>query len=171
MINIFPGSFPKLKIILSEVIWCSSRVTINRISVVHFSIGRVIGLIILIHLFIPHPFCSSNPWSNTSSTPIIPSWPIFWNDCFITSNPYSVTFSYFPYSEPDLIGNSDNPIFANPLSTPNHILPESYYLTFHSCPRSLPDKALGVMVVFMFIVLLMVNRILILIFLSIILYH
>ena len=49
--------------------------------------------------------------------------------------------------EPDLLGNCDNQIVANPLSTPSSILPEWYYLLFYSCLRSFPDKTIGVIVV------------------------
>ena len=53
----------------------------------------------------------------------------------------------FLYWEPDILGNSDNQIIANPLSTPNNILPEWYYLLFHSRPRSSPNKTIGVILV------------------------
>ena len=55
--------------------------------------------------------------------------------------------SVFLYWEPDILGNSDNQIVANPLTTPNNILPEWYYLLYYSCPRSFPDKTIGVIVV------------------------
>ena len=55
--------------------------------------------------------------------------------------------AFFLYWEPDILGNSDNQIIANPLVTPNNILPEWYYLLFHSCPRSFPNKTIGVILV------------------------
>ena len=85
----------------------------------------------------------------------MPSHSLLWKDRFIFQAVYSVTSSYFPYLQPDLLGNSDNPTFANPLSTPNHILPERYFLIFYSRPRSPPDKGSGVMAVIMFVLLLL----------------
>ena len=41
--------------------------------------------------------------------------------------------SLFLYWDPDILGNSDNQIIANPLITPNNILPEWYYLLFYCC--------------------------------------
>ena len=49
---------------------------------------------------------------------LIISWLILWpNPAFFWS----------------LFGNCDNLIFANPLSTPHHILPEWYFVIFYSC--------------------------------------
>ena len=42
---------------------------------------------------------------------------------------------------------SSNLSIINPLVTPNNILPEWYYLLFHSCPRSFPNKTIGVILV------------------------
>jgi ubiquinol-cytochrome c reductase cytochrome b subunit len=40
-----------------------------------------------------------------------------------------------------------NQIIANPLITPNNILPEWYYLLFYCCLRSFPNKTIGVILV------------------------
>ena len=58
-----------------------------------------------------------------------------------------MAISIFLYWEPDILGNSDNQIVANPLVTPNNILPEWYYLLFYSCLRSFPNKTIGVFLV------------------------
>jgi quinol-cytochrome oxidoreductase complex cytochrome b subunit len=36
----------------------------------------------------------------------------------------ATTIAVFLYFHPDILGNSDNQIIANPLITPNNILPE-----------------------------------------------
>ena len=69
-------------------------------------------------------FSSCNSLFNNCSSLIIPFFPLFYNDVFITLIWCSFSFSYFLFTEPDLFGNSDNLIFANAVSTPNHILPE-----------------------------------------------
>ena len=48
----------------------------------------------------------------------------------------------------DILGNADNLITANPLSTPTHILPEWYYFIYYSILRAFPNKILGAVVVF-----------------------
>lgn len=132
---------------IAELIWCSSKVIINRIFVVHFPLAFLIGSVIFPHPFPPHPISSSNPLFNTCSTSIPPSFPISYNDCFITLIWCSFSYALFLFFEPDLSGNCDNLIFANPIPTPNHISPEWYFLLFHSCLRAFPNKTMGVILV------------------------
>jgi ubiquinol-cytochrome c reductase cytochrome b subunit len=56
--------------------------------------------------------------------------------------------------DPDILGNPDNLIKANPLSTPEHILPEWYFLIFYCCLRAFPNKYMGVVVVIILLILL-----------------
>ena len=109
--------------ILSLLISSSSNLIINRIFLVHFSLGFLIASILFLHLFLLHSFSSSNSLFNVSSSLFIPFFSLYFNDLFITFIFFSFSFSYFLFL-PDLIGNSDNLIFANLLFTPNHILPE-----------------------------------------------
>lgn len=143
-----------IKCIAAELIWCSSNVIINRIFVVHFSLAFLIGSVIFLHLFLLHSFSSRNPLFNTCSSLMIPFFPIFYNDCFITLIWCSVSYAIFLFWEHDLFGNCDNLIFANPISTPNHILPEWYFLLFYSCLRALPNKTMGVILVLLLLLLL-----------------
>jgi ubiquinol-cytochrome c reductase cytochrome b subunit len=82
------------------------------------------------------------------------------NDCFVSLIGVSLFFSFFLFWEPDLFGNCDNLIFANPLSTPHHILPEWYFLIFYSCLRAFPNKTMGVIMVLLLFILLFRNWIL-----------
>ena len=85
---------------------------------------------------------------------MIPFFPLFMNDCFVSLIGVSLFFSFFLFWEPDLFGNCDNLIFANPLSTPHHILPEWYFLIFYSCLRAFPNKTMGVIMVLLLFILL-----------------
>ena len=49
---------------------------------------------------------------------------------------------------PNFLGDPDNYIPANPLVTPAHIVPEWYLLPFYAILRSIPQKLLGVLVMF-----------------------
>jgi len=48
------------------------------------------------------------------------------------------------------LSNPINLIHASSLSTPLHILPESYFLIYYSLLRALPSKLLGVAIVLLF---------------------
>jgi len=81
MINIV-SILPFFGRILSELIWCTSNVIINRIYVFHFVIGFLIILVILLHIFFLHTFSSSIPLLNNSTTILLSLMPIFWKDVF-----------------------------------------------------------------------------------------
>ena len=49
--------------------------------------------------------------------------------------------SYFP----NVLSHTDNYIPANPLVTPEHIVPEWYLLPFYAILRSIPNKVGGVL--------------------------
>ena len=145
MINIV-AVLPCCGIIIAELIWSAAWVILNRIFVYHHLIGILIGLIILIHIVILHNFSSSNPSIN-NNTLIISSYPFIFKDLCSLLCCIAASISIFLYWEPDILGNSDNQIIANPLTTPNNILPEWYYLLSYSIPRSSPNKTIGVIVI------------------------
>ena len=152
MINIV-AVLPCCGISLAELMWSAAWVILNRIFVYHFLIGTLVGLIILLHIILLHNFSSSNPSIN-NNTLIISSYPFIFKDLYSSFITITILISFLLYWEPDILGNSDNQIIANPLITPNNILPEWYYLLFHSCPRSFPNKTIGVILVLNIIIMI-----------------
>ena len=66
----------------------------------------------------------------------------------------SITNFFLIFLYPNLLGEGDNYLEANPLVTPEHIVPEWYFLTFYAILRSIPNKVLGVnLILFLFILL------------------
>lgn len=63
-------------------------------------------------------------------------------------------YSFFVFFYPNQLNHPDNYIEANPLVTPNHIVPEWYFLPFYAILRAIPNKVGGVMYMFGAIVLL-----------------
>lgn len=145
MINIV-AVLPCCGIVIAELIWSAAWVILNRIFVYHFLIGILIILFILIHIILLHNFTSSNPFIN-NNTLIISFYPFIFKDLYSSFITITIIISILLYWEPDILGNSDNQIIANPLTTPNNILPEWYYLWYYSILRSFPDKTIGVIVV------------------------
>ncbi len=64
--------------------------------------------------------------------------------------------SIFVFFFPNYLGHPDNYILANPLVTPNHIVPEWYFLPFYAILRALPDKLLGTVFLALSIIVLLV---------------
>jgi ubiquinol-cytochrome c reductase cytochrome b subunit len=49
---------------------------------------------------------------------------------------------------PNVLGDSENYVPANPMQTPAAIVPEWYLLSFYAILRSIPNKLLGVIAMF-----------------------
>lgn len=135
-----------------NIIWPSYIIGLERIFILHYIIGVIILLLIGFHLFILHAYSSTNPLVNSISL-IIPFYCYFFKDVlFITYLLFII--NVFIYYEPDLLGNCDNNIPANPFSTPQNILPEWYFLLFYACLRSYPNKIIGLYMVFILFMLI-----------------
>jgi ubiquinol-cytochrome c reductase cytochrome b subunit len=61
---------------------------------------------------------------------------------------FVIVFAVLVFYAPDFVGNPDNYTPANPLVTPPHIVPEWYLLPFYAMLRSIPQKLIGVIVLF-----------------------
>ena len=68
---------------------------------------------------------------------------------------FLLVFATFVFFAPDAMGHTDNYIKANPLQTPNHIVPEWYMLPFYAILRAvtfnigpIPAKLIGVILMF-----------------------
>ncbi len=57
---------------------------------------------------------------------------------------FCILFAWFVFYIPNYLGHPDNYIPANPGVTPQHIVPEWYYLPFYAILRAIPNKLLGV---------------------------
>jgi len=57
---------------------------------------------------------------------------------------------------PNVLGDSENYVMANPMQTPPAIVPEWYLLPFYAILRSIPNKLLGVIAMFSAIIALLV---------------
>jgi len=131
--------------------WASSLPIINKIFLLHFMRGFMIALFIIIHITLLHLFSSFNLVSNNYSI-AIPSYASFFKDLFISFVVFR-SMSLLLFCEPDIFGSCDNPVFANPPSTPNHIVPEWYYPIYYCILRAFPNKTIGVIVVLFSILL------------------
>ena len=61
---------------------------------------------------------------------------------------FLIIYAGFVFFAPDYLGHPDNYIPANPLVTPEHIVPEWYFLPFYAILRAIPDKLGGVLAMF-----------------------
>jgi ubiquinol-cytochrome c reductase cytochrome b subunit len=120
--------------------------TLNRFFALHFLLPFLIVGVVILHLIALHKHGSNNPTGLDVKTEkdTIPFHPYYTIKDFVGFGVYFLIFAFFIFFEPNYLGHPDNYIPANPMVTPDHIVPEWYFLPFYAILRSIPDKLLGV---------------------------
>nr|YP_009704162.1 cytochrome b [Lucanus fortunei]AFQ62386.1 cytochrome b [Cheironitis sp. MJTNT-2012]QEN73220.1 cytochrome b [Lucanus fortunei] len=129
--------------------------TLTRFFALHFLLPFVVLALVMIHLLFLHQTGSNNPLGTNSNIDKIPFHPYFsYKDMFgfilMTS-----ALSILVLMSPNLLGDPENFIPANPLVTPIHIQPEWYFLFAYAILRSIPNKLGGVIALIMSIAILL----------------
>lgn len=131
-----------------EFIWGGFSVnnaTLNRFFALHFVLPFVLAALVLMHLIAIHETAgASNPLGVPGYYDRIPFAPYYLFKDLITIFIFIFGLSIFVFFMPNVLGDSDNYIMANPMQTPPAIVPEWYLLPFYAILRSIPNKLLGV---------------------------
>jgi quinol-cytochrome oxidoreductase complex cytochrome b subunit len=132
--------------------------TLNRFYALHYLLPFVILAVVLLHLIALHRFGSNNPLGIDLKGPqdTLPFHPYFTIKDIFGLSVFLLIYSFFVFYAPNFLGSSDNYIPANPMQTPNHIVPEWYLLPYYAILRSVPNKLLGVIMAFGSIALLFI---------------
>jgi ubiquinol-cytochrome c reductase cytochrome b subunit len=143
-----------------EFIWGGFSVnnaTLNRFFALHFVLPFVLAALALMHLIALHDTVGSgNPLGVSGNYDRIPFAPYFLFKDLITIFLFLVVLSMFVFFMPNVLGDSENYVMANPMQTPPAIVPEWYLLPFYAILRSIPNKLLGVIAMFAAILMLLV---------------
>jgi ubiquinol-cytochrome c reductase cytochrome b subunit len=145
-----------------EFIWGGfsvSNATLNRFFSLHYLLPFLLAALAIAHLMAIHVHGSNNPNGVSSNGDRYAMHPYFIFKDLITIFLFFLLLSIIVFFFPNLLGHSDNYIPANPMSTPVSIVPEWYLLPYYAILRSIPNKAIGV--------ILMLFSLLILLFLPI----
>ena len=124
--------------------------TLNRFFSLHYLLPFLIVGVVLLHLVALHRFGSSNPLGIDVKGPqdSIPFHPYYTAKDSFGLGVFLILFAAVVFFAPNLFGEPDNYIPANPLVTPPHIVPEWYFLPYYAILRAIPDKLLGVIAMF-----------------------
>nr|YP_009154755.1 apocytochrome b [Torulaspora delbrueckii]AJG03030.1 apocytochrome b [Torulaspora delbrueckii]ATV99321.1 apocytochrome b [Torulaspora delbrueckii] len=133
-----------------------SNPTIQRFFAFHYLVPFIIAAAVIMHLMALHLHGSSNPLGITGNLDRLPMHGYFMFKDLVTVFVFLIFFSLFVFYSPNTLGHPDNYIPGNPLVTPASIVPEWYLLPFYAILRSIPDKLLGVIVMFAAILVLLV---------------
>ncbi len=108
------------------------------------------------HLIALHDSAGSgNPLGVSGNYDRLPFAPYFIFKDLITIFIFILVLSLFVFFMPNLLGDSENYVMANPMQTPPAIVPEWYLLPFYAILRSIPNKLLGVIAMFSAILILL----------------
>jgi ubiquinol-cytochrome c reductase cytochrome b/c1 subunit len=130
--------------------------TLNRFYSLHYLLPFIIIAVVGLHLVALHRHGSNNPLGIDHRGPqdTIPFHPYYTVKDMFGLCVFLLFFSIFIFYIPNMLSSADNYIPANPMVTPNHIVPEWYLLPYYAILRSVPDKLLGVILSFGSILLL-----------------
>ena len=142
-----------------EFIWGGFSVTnatLNRFFALHFVLPFVLAALALMHLIVLHDRAGSgNPLGISGNYDRLPFAPYYIFKDLITFFIFVLVLSMFVFFMPNLLGDSENYVMANPMQTPPAIVPEWYLLPFYAILRSIPNKLLGVIAMFSAILILL----------------
>nr|ALG76032.1 cytochrome b [Sicista subtilis] len=151
------SAIPYIGTTLVEWIWGGfsvDKATLTRFFAFHFILPFIIAALAMVHLIFLHETGSNNPTGLDSNADKIPFHPYYTIKDFLGFLLLFLILLSLVLFTPDLLGDPDNYMPANPLSTPPHIKPEWYFLFAYAILRSIPNKLGGVIALVLSILIL-----------------
>jgi ubiquinol-cytochrome c reductase cytochrome b subunit len=143
-----------------EFVWGGFSVnnaTLNRFFALHFVLPFVLAALALMHLIAVHETAgASNPLGVPGYYDRVVFAPYFLFKDLVTIFIFMFVLGLFVFFMPNVLGDSENYVMANPMQTPAAIVPEWYLLPFYAILRSIPNKLLGVVAMFAALVVILV---------------
>nr|QXU75552.1 cytochrome b [Squalus blainville] len=152
------SAFPYIGDMLVQWIWGGFSIdnaTLTRFFAFHFLLPFLIVGLTLIHLLFLHETGSNNPMGLNSDMDKISFHPYFSYKDILGFFLMIILLALLALFLPNLLGDAENFIPANPLVTPPHIKPEWYFLFAYAILRSIPNKLGGVLALLFSIFILM----------------
>lgn len=119
--------------------------TLTRFFALHYLFPFIILGAVVIHLVALHSVKSSNPSGiDLAHKDNIPFHPYFTIKDLYGLGIFLIVYCIFVFFMPNSLIEPANNIPANPMQTPNHIVPEWYFLPFYAILRSVPNMVGGV---------------------------
>ena len=159
VITNFFTAFPIVGDKIVTLLWGGFSVdnaTLNRFFSLHYLLPFLIAGVVVVHMAAVHNDGSNNPLGISSHADKISFFPYFFIKDTLGLVGGLIFFSFFVYYSPNSLGHSDNYIPANPMSTPEHIVPEWYFLFAYAILRSIPNKLMGVLALFASLLVLLI---------------
>jgi ubiquinol-cytochrome c reductase cytochrome b/c1 subunit len=158
--NLF-SAFPVVGQSIVTLLWGGFSVdnpTLNRFFSLHYLLPFVIVGVTFLHVVALHITGSNNPLGIDVKSPqdTLPFHPYYTMKDSVGVCAYMLVFAILVFFAPNLLGDPNNFIPANPLQTPADIVPEWYFLPYYAILRSVPNKLGGVCMMFGSLIVLFV---------------
>jgi quinol-cytochrome oxidoreductase complex cytochrome b subunit len=150
--NLF-SAFPYVGPKIVTLLWGGFSVdnpTLNRFFALHYLLPFVLVGVIFLHVVALHITGSNNPLGIDVKSPqdTLPFHPYYTIKDSVGICVFLMIFAVLVFFAPNYLGDPNNFIPANPLQTPADIVPEWYFLPYYAILRSVPNKLLGVCMMF-----------------------
>src|SRR5471032_2211123 len=124
--------------------------TLNRFYALHYLLPFIIVGVVGLHVVALHQHGSNNPLGIDPKGPqdTVPFHPYYTMKDGFGVVVFLIFYAAFVFFMPNALGEPVNYVPANPLVTPNEIVPEWYLLPFYAILRAIPDKLGGVICMF-----------------------
>ena len=132
--------------------------TLQRFFSLHYLLPFVIVALVAMHVWAVHHVGQNNPIGidPKSEEDTLSFHPYYTMKDAFAIGMFLMIFAFFVFYLPDALGHADNYQRANPMVTPPHIVPEWYFLPFYAILRAVPDKLMGIMLMFAAIAVLFI---------------
>jgi len=132
--------------------------TLNRFFSLHYLLPFVLVGVVFLHVAALHIVGSNNPLGIDVKSPqdTVPFHPYYTVKDSVGLCVFFLVYAILVFFAPNFLGDVNNFIPANPLQTPADIVPEWYFLPYYAILRSVPNKLLGVCMMFGSILILFV---------------
>ena len=132
--------------------------TLNRFYSLHYLLPFVLAAVVFLHIWALHVPGNNNPTgiSVKSEQDTVPFHPYYTMKDGFALAAFAAVLAFFVFFMPNYLGHPINYAPANPLSTPEHIVPEWYFLPYYAILRSIDNKLLGVIAMFASILVLVI---------------
>lgn len=124
--------------------------TLVRFFALHYLFPFIIVGLVILHIIALHHVGSNNPLGIDvkGKQDTVSFYPYYTSKDLFGAAIFLLALAAMIFFFPNFLGHPDNYIPANPLQTPEHIVPEWYFLPFYAILRAIPDKLSGVVVMF-----------------------
>ena len=133
-----------------------SNATLNRFFSLHYLFPFVLALLAVIHIVLLHEHGSNSPIGINPNSDKIPFHSYYSSKDIYGFILLFILLSVLVFYMPNVLGDPENYIKANPLVTPVHIMPEWYFLFAYAILRAIPSKLGGVVALVLSVVILAV---------------